>query len=200
MRIAGKDTRDGDAGMSSPISAAMKAGAMCLALLLPAPTPPRTNATVVPAAAQKSKKDYLSPLEADQIRDAETVSERVKLFLGFAADRLKKIDYELQQKEKDRRWFDRVWGLVNAYTGCVDDAADILEAGLEKQENLRPGMKELQKRTAEFLPKVRELRNNPDLAKLKSDLDDAIEATKAATETAQKVSKELSSAPERRRP
>lgn len=185
--------------MINPISVAMKVGAVCLALLFPPPRPGRMN--LEPATApQQPKKDYLSPIEADQIRDAITVSERVKLFMGFAADRLRKIDYELQQKEKNQQWSDRVWGLINAYTGCVDDAADILEAGLEKQENLRPGTRELEKRTKEFLPKVRELRDKPELAKFKSDFDDAIQATQDATETALKVAKELSAAPERRRP
>ena len=90
--------------------------------------------------------------------------------------------------------------LINAYTGCVDDAADILEAGLEKQENLRPGTKELDKRTKEFLPKLHALRDNPELAKFKSELDDAIQGTQDAAATAQKVAKELSAVPERRRP
>lgn len=188
--------------MINPISVAMKVGAVCLALLFPPPRPGRMYLEA-PASApspQQPKKDYLSPIESDQIRDAMTVSERVKLFLDFAADRLRKIDYELQQKEKNRQWADRMWGLINAYTGCVDDAADILEAGLEKQENLRPGTKELEKRTKEFLPKLHSLREAADLAKFKSDLDDAIQATQDAADTAQKVAKDLSAAPERRRP
>src|SRR5258708_16682463 len=48
-----------------------------------------------PRAAAQEKKDYLSELEADKIRDAETTNERIKLFLAFAADRLKKFQYEL---------------------------------------------------------------------------------------------------------
>jgi len=186
--------------MINAISLAMKVGALCLALLFPPPHPTRMDFESSAPAPQRPKKDYLSPIEADQIRDAETVSERVKLFLGFAADRLRKIDYELQRKDRDQQWADRMWGLINAYTGCVDDAADILEAGLEKKENLRPGTKELEKRTKEFLPKLHALRDTAELAKFKSDLDDAVQATEEAADTAQKVSKELSAAPERRRP
>jgi len=40
-------------------------------------------------AATPQKKDYLSSVEADKIRDAETVNERIKLFLTYADDRLK---------------------------------------------------------------------------------------------------------------
>ncbi|HUJ39089.1 MAG TPA: hypothetical protein VLW54_00975 [Candidatus Acidoferrales bacterium] len=177
--------------------AIVSACALALALAFPA------LARLAPgraALAQIPKKDYLTPAEADQIRDAATVSERVKLFLKFAADRLDKIDYELQRKDHNRDWEDRMWGLINAYTGCVDDAADFLESGLEKQENLRPGTKELEKRTQEFLPRVKDLRANAALAKFQSDLDDAIEATQDAADTARKVAKDLSAAPERRKP
>ena len=45
--------------------------------------------------AQAQQKDYLSPLESDKIRDAETTNDRIKLFLTFADDRLKKFQYEL---------------------------------------------------------------------------------------------------------
>jgi hypothetical protein len=194
--------RRGDGGEKMKTTTkAMRIGTAWLALAFPA-LAWAGRGTARPAAqyAQEPKKDYLTPNEADKIRDAQTVSERVKLFLEFASDRLKKIDYELGRKERNRDWSDRMWALINAYTGCVDDAADFLEAGLEKQENLRPGTKELEKRTKEFLPKVKELRNNPELAHFQSDLDDAIEATQDAADTAQKVAKELSAAPERRRP
>ncbi|MDP9147476.1 MAG: hypothetical protein M3N22_07430, partial [Acidobacteriota bacterium] len=48
-------------------------------------------AGAIPANAQQEQKDYLSSMEADKIRDAETTNERVKLFLTFADDRLKKL-------------------------------------------------------------------------------------------------------------
>ena len=47
------------------------------------------------AAQGPQEKDYLTSLEADKIRDAETPNEKVKLFLTYAEDRLKKFQYEL---------------------------------------------------------------------------------------------------------
>ena len=170
-------------------------------LFLSAAVAPQASARPgVAPGPQLPKKDYLSPLEADQIRDATTISERVRLFLGFAAERLRKMDYELERKEKDRAWKERMSGLINGYTGCVDDAADTLEAGLEKQENLRPGVKELDKRTKEFLPEIQAFHDSPQLAELKAELADAIQATQDAATTAQDVAKEISAAPERRKP
>ncbi|HEY2456956.1 MAG TPA: hypothetical protein VGI13_06620, partial [Candidatus Acidoferrum sp.] len=47
-------------------------------------------------SAQRPEKDYLTDIEADKIRDAETTNDRIKLFLLFAEDRLKKFQYELE--------------------------------------------------------------------------------------------------------
>jgi hypothetical protein len=153
---------------------------------------------VPPSSAQK--KDYLSELEANQIRDAETVSERVRLFLSYAADRLRKIDFELERAKKDQQWTERMASLINGYSGCVDDAADVLEGGLQKQENLRPGLKEMERRLKEFLSKLEQLKQNPQLAPMKEELADATDATRDADETAKRVAKELSAAPERKKP
>jgi len=48
-------------------------------------------------AGQQQQKDYLSSVEADKVRDAENnTNERIRLFLMFAEDRLKKFQYELE--------------------------------------------------------------------------------------------------------
>ncbi len=153
----------------------------------------------VPARAQK--KDYLSEPEADRIRDAETANERVKLFLSFAADRLKKIQYELERPARDRQWQDRMDGLINAYAGCVDDAADTLDAAIEKLEDIRPAIKAMENRTKEFRAALDKLaETHPELLKFKDSLDDAIEATTDAAKTAEKASKAVPAAPVRRKP
>ena len=43
-----------------------------------------TLGAVAGAAGQMTQKDYLSSIEADKIRDAETPNERIALFLTFA--------------------------------------------------------------------------------------------------------------------
>ena len=79
--------------------------------------------TVLPVYARAAQeKDYLSALEADKIRDAETSNERIRLFLAFAEDRLKKFQYELEHPSSNRHG-DMLNALLNAYIGCVDDAA-----------------------------------------------------------------------------
>src|SRR3977135_3946998 len=100
--------------------------------------------------ATPQQKDYLSALEADKIRDAETVNERITLFLTFADDRLKKFQYELDHLSTNRHG-DMLNALLNAYAGCVDDAADLIQLGIEKQDNIRQGIDMMVGRTKEFL-------------------------------------------------
>ena len=153
----------------------------------------------LPCGAQK--KEYLGELEADKIRDAETATLRVKLYLSFAADRLKKIQYELERPSRDRQWNDRINGLFNAYSGCLDDAADTLDAAIDKLEDIRPAIKEMENKTKEFQVYLDKLAaGHPDLPKFKESLDDAIEATKDAVKTAEKAAKAAPTAPVRRKP
>src|SRR5690348_15000790 len=79
-------------------------------------------ALATPARGQSEHRDFLSPAEADKIRDAQTPNERVKLFLTFADDRMKKFQYELSRKEASQNRDVLLNGLLNGYSGCVDEA------------------------------------------------------------------------------
>ena len=48
--------------------------------------------------------------------------------LTFAEDRLKKFQYELEHPSSNRH-LDMLNSLLNAYVGCVDDAADLIQLG-----------------------------------------------------------------------
>src|SRR5882724_6775134 len=93
----------------------------------------------VGARTQTVQKDYLTALEADKIRDAETPNERIKLFLQYADDRLKKFQYELEHPSASRH-AEMLNYLMNSYVGCVDDASDLIQEGIEKQQNVRAGV------------------------------------------------------------
>jgi hypothetical protein len=152
-----------------------------------------------PASAQ-DQKDYLSSLEADKIRDAETTNERIKLFLTFAEDRLKKFQYELEHPSGNRH-IDMLNSLLNAYGGCVDDAADLVQLGIQRQENIRPAIDMMASQSKVFLATLEKLEasSNPDLDEYKSNLDDAIEGTRDAMNEAQKATKKVAPPPVRRK-
>jgi hypothetical protein len=150
--------------------------------------------------AQQEQKDYLSALESDKIRDAETTNDRVKLFLSFADDRLKKVQYELEHPSGTRH-IDMLNSLLNAYGGCVDDAADLIQLGIEKQENIRAAIDLMAAQSKAFLTVLEKLSSagGPDLEAYKSNLDDAIEGTRDAMNESHKATKKVAAPPVRRK-
>jgi hypothetical protein len=150
-------------------------------------------------ARPQQQKDYLSALEADKIRDAETVNERVKLFLTFADDRLKKFQYELEHPSSNRH-ADMLNSLLNAYIGCVDDASDLIQLGIEKQDNIRKGIDLMATRTKEFLAILEKLSaEGAEREIYKDNLEDAIEGTRDAMNDAEKAKKKVAPPPVRRK-
>ena len=149
--------------------------------------------------AQFEQKDYLSPMESDKIRDAETTNDRLKLFVTFADDRLKKFQYELQHPSANRHG-EMLNGLMNGYVGCLDDAADLMQLGIEKQENIRSGIDLINTKAKEFLEALNKIATDKvDIDIYKDNLDDAIEGTKDAITDSDKAKKSVAPPPVRRK-
>jgi hypothetical protein len=157
-----------------------------------------------PAArsAVPQKKEYLSQAEADKIRDAGMTGPRILLYAQFAGDRIKKIQYEFAHMDPaDQKRTERLNSLINAYTGCIDDAADLVDIGIEKQEDIRQGVKALQAQIKDALPYLQDLAaKGPERETYKDNLDDAIEATQDAAKDVEKAAKEMAPPPVRRKP
>jgi hypothetical protein len=155
-----------------------------------------------PACAGPQKKEYLSETEADKIREAGATGPRIALYAGFASDRIKKLQYEFAHMDPaDEKRAERVNSLLNGYTGCIDDAADLIEIGIEKQQDIRDGVKALQAGIKQFLSYLQGLAvNGPERETYKQNLEDAIEATQDAAKDLEKATRETSSSPERRKP
>jgi uncharacterized phage infection (PIP) family protein YhgE len=178
---------------------------ICVALLggatLPANTATSRGALPGDAIrAQKPEQDYLTSAEADKIRDAETPSDRIKLFMDFADDRLKKLKYTLAHPEEfSRNRAEELNGLINAYSGCIDDAADLVDLARQKQTDIRAGLKIVKAKIPDFVAYLQDLdKTGPELDSYKENLDDAIQATQDALDAATKAEKEIS-APIRRK-
>ena len=152
-----------------------------------------------PALAQRPEKDYLSDVESDKIRDAETPNERIKLFLTFAEDRLKKFQYELEHPSPNKHT-EMLNYLLNSYIGCVDDAADLIQLGLEKQDNIRQGIDLMATKAKDFLVILQKLDSEgTEKETYKETLEDAIEGTQDALNDAEKAKKKAAPPPVRRK-
>ncbi|MFY9803959.1 MAG: hypothetical protein WA211_21570 [Candidatus Acidiferrales bacterium] len=153
------------------------------------------------ASRQEPQKDYLSDSEADKIRDAVTPPERIKLYVSFADDRLKKFQYELTRTTPEGRRSEILNGLLNDYVGCMDDAADQIGLAREKQIDIRGQLKLIESKGKEFLAILEKFdKGGPEYDTYKDTLQDAIEGTKDALDDADKASKELTPVPVRRKP
>ncbi len=154
---------------------------------------------LLPHAGAQTQKDYLSSIEADKIREAETPNQRITLFLSFADDRIKKLQYELEHPSENRH-VEMVNSLLNAYVGCVDDAADLIQLGMEKQQNIRKGIDLMASRTKDFLAILQKIPTDAPGAELyKDNLDDAMEGTQDAAKEADAAKKNVAPPPVRRK-
>ena len=154
------------------------------------------------ANAAPQKKEYLTDLESDKIREAVDPGDRIKLFLSFAEDRLKKFQYELTRTAPEGRRAEILNSLLNAYAGCMDDAADQVALAQEKQIDIHAPLKFMQSKAKEFLEILQKMDSNPgpEYETYKETLQDAIEGTKDALTDADKAAKDLTPAPVRRKP
>jgi len=153
------------------------------------------------AAAGAQQRDFLTQIEADKIREAETPGLRIRLFLSFADDRLKKFQYEVTRPSQDRNRNARLNALLSAYTGCIDDAAGLMELAREKQQDIQDGLKEMKKKAPEFLSYLEGLAGDARATSAYGEmLEDALAATKEAIEELKKAEKEIAPPPVRRRP
>jgi chromosome segregation ATPase len=151
------------------------------------------------AVRVQEKKDYLSDTEADKIREATTPSAKMVLFMTFADDRIAKLKYSLAHPTTDRRRAEQLNALINSYTGCIDDAADLIDVARQRQQDIRAGLKALSTKAKEHLAYLQELqKTGVEVDSYKENLDDAIEATQDALNDAEKAGKEIS-APVRRK-
>jgi hypothetical protein len=158
-----------------------------------------TAAMSTSGRAQVLQKDYLTELEADKIRDAETSNERIRLFVEFADDRLKKFRYELEHPSPNDH--ERMLNyLMNAYIGCLDDAADLIQLGIEKQENVRKGVDLMVTKTKDYLEVLKKIQaDGKEIEIYKENLDDAIEGTQDAMNDAERAKKSVAPPPVRRK-
>ncbi len=147
------------------------------------------------------RKEYLSDAEADKIRDADTPSERMRLFISFADDRIKKFQYELNRTAPERNRTEILNGLMNGYAGCIDDAADQIDVAQEKQQDIHDALKVMLAKGKEFLDILNKIdKDGPDLDTYRDTLEDAIEGTKDALSDARDAGKAMPPPAVRRKP
>jgi chromosome segregation ATPase len=178
----------------------MRNTTLALGLLVAFLAPAVARPDALSAVSFQQRKDYLSESEADQIREAYEPAERITLYVKFAEDRLKKFQYELNRKVQDRRRAEVLNNLLNGYTGCMDDAADQIAVGKERQSDIHGGLKLMKSKGNEFLDILEKLQEKgPELDTYKDTLLDAIDGTKEALTDVDNALKTAAPPPVRRK-
>ena len=86
---------------------------------------------------------------------------------------------------------ERLNGLLNAFSSLLDEAVDRMELSVEKQEDVREGIKEIQTQAPQFLTYLTDsAAKNPESKTYKENLDDAIASAKDAIQSAGDAAKE----------
>lgn len=163
-------------------------------------TPPATAHAASQATPARQLRDYLSDEEADKIRDAREPAQRIKLYMTFAEDRLNKFEYELHRSVQERRRTEILNGLLNGYSGCVDDAADQIALAIEKHADIHEALKLMRAKDTQFLDILQKYdKDGPELDTYRETLEDAIEGTKDALSDIDEAQKESQAPPVRRK-
>ncbi len=170
-------------------------GGLCLVWIV------TTAATAIRTSAAQRSRDYLSSEEAEKIRDNQSPASRIKLYLSFAEDRLKKFDYEQARTAPETDRGDILNGLLNGYSGCMNDAAEEIDEAKDKQMNIHAELKLLQSKGKEFLTELQKIQKTkgPNYDDYNDTLEDAIDGTNDAISDAHNALKEMLPAPVRRK-
>lgn len=153
-------------------------------------------------ARAQGKPDYLTPAEANKIRNAYYPADRIHLFIQFAGDRLRKLQYELHLTSPQYHKTQILNGLLNAYSNCMEEATDRIDEAEHGGAPILPAVKEMHKEAKSYLQTLQKIKaeGGPELASIKDSLDEALDGTQYALKDAAKASKEYGAAPIRRKP
>jgi hypothetical protein len=122
-------------------------------------------------------RDFLTPDEADQLRQVQEPNERLKLYTKFAMQRLDEIEQMVASNKAGRATF--IHDLLEDY-GKIIEATDVVaDDALEHKATIDIGVKALSDAEAGMLARLEKIRDAKpkDLARYEFVLTDAIETT-----------------------
>lgn len=115
---------------------------------------------LVSACYGQSKRDPLTPLEIDQLRDqAQDADLRMKLFVQFARQRLDSIE-KIRSDPKVTDHATATHDALQAFLDVYDEMNDNVDAFEDQKTDFRKGLKTIIEADVEFQAKLRALQNS----------------------------------------
>jgi hypothetical protein len=139
-----------------------------------------TALLMLPAAAQQ--RDFLTPAEADQLREVQEPNERLKLYSKWALLRLDQVESMITSNKPGRATF--IHDLLEDYGRIVEAMDAVADDALRRKLTLDTGIAALTESEKDMMARLQKIRDSKpkDLARYEFVLTDAIESTQDSLE------------------
>jgi hypothetical protein len=144
----------------------------------------RVLAILLVALPAFADHDFLTPSEADQVREAQEPVARIRLYLNFAKQRLDQLQSTLAKNRAGRSG--EIRQLLEDYTSIVDAIGTVSDDALARKADLTTAPAVMIDGEKKFLDQLKKMQaSSPsDLEMYDFELKDAIAATSDAVDTA----------------
>lgn len=145
----------------------------------------RLLALAMSVALCAQEKDFLTADEVDQVRLIQERSERLKLYMHFAQQRVDQVESLLRRDKAGRAGL--VHSLLTEYTKIIEAADMVTDDALKRKVDVLLGVQAMSEAERNLLTRLERVKeSNPkDMARFQFVLDEAIETTKDSLELAQ---------------
>ena len=113
----------------------------------------------LPLFAQR-KHDPLNPVEIDQLRDAMLdPQQRLKLYVGFARDRMNKLE-QMRADPKTTERATKTHDMLQDFLAVYDELNDNIDMYVGRKDDIRKPLKHIIEADTEFQAKLRALKDS----------------------------------------